>query len=573
MSTSTSTLIPARSGGGFLSLVSMRTRIGIALDDLDPVAAGVLRRQQRKFLRRGRAHAFDDAVPFQVRISIDGDGGRLAGPNVGQLGLLRRRIDPHMIGVDQEEGRRGCGQIFAGRDRRHTGDGAGERRLYDGMIELPLRFVDLRLGLRYCGCSVVGRSPDRRRAWRAAPGPAVRSDSSLLLSVASAYGPGRISACETVAVRSKRRVAIVVDLIEIDLRLLGGDVAQHALIILLHRLDRQRGLRQIGLGVVERDLELTRIEPIKNLAGLDVLVVRDGDLLHDSGHVGRRCRPVGLDVGVVRRHHPAAGDVRISRHKQHERQEREQHPAHTIAAAHAQRRVGRRSAFLERSSTGAICGARAVSAASPRSTGGTGAICGFRVVSYASPRSLGTTLRSGSGIAAFSRNRAGMALLDQPPQVFLHERKLRNHFLDALPASMPASVLVMVSSPEFGEPLEQRPCRRREKQAFRPAVAGIGPALDQAAVAKLVEEACERNRLQVEHVGEFGLVQALGTLQPYQHGPLRPGDAELRRLVVGIGPQQTGYIIENEAEFAIDGVLGHAPPTVKMNGGYLQRVI
>ena len=38
--------------------------------------------------------------------------------------------------------------------------------------------------------------------------------------------------------------------------------------------------------------------------------------------------------------------------------------------------------------------------------------------------------------------------------------------------------------------------------------------------------------------------------------------AELRRLVVGIGPQQTRYIIENEAEFAIDRILGHAPPTV-----------
>ena len=111
---------------------------------------------------------------------------------------------------------------------------------------------------------------------------------------------------------------------------------------------------------------------------------------------------------------------------------------------------------------------------------------------------------------------------------------------------------------ELGEPLEQRPRRRRQKQAFRPTVAGIGPAFDQAAVAKLVEEARERNRLQVEHVGEFGLVQALGTLQPYQHDPLRPGDAELRRLVVGIGPQQTRYIVENEAEFAIDRVLGHA---------------
>ena len=150
-----------------------------------------------------------------------------------------------------------------------------------------------------------------------------------------------------------------------------------------------------------------------------------------------------------------------------------------------------------------------------------------------------------------------MALLDQPAQVFLHDRELRDHLFDALAASMPASALAIGLLAEFGEPLEQRPRRRRQKQALGAAVAGIGPALDQAAVAELVEQAGERDRLQVEHVGEFGLVEALGTLEPDQHGPLRPGDAELRRLVVGIGPQQTGYIVENEAEFAIDGILGH----------------
>src|SRR5262245_8265621 len=80
-------------------------------------------------------------------------------------------------------------------------------------------------------------------------------------------------------------------------------------------------------------------------------------------------------------------------------------------------------------STGAICGVRAVSGASPRSTG---AICGARAPSGDSPRSFGTILRSGSGIAALSRHRAGVALLDQPPQVFLNEGELRNHLLDAL---------------------------------------------------------------------------------------------------------------------------------------------
>ncbi len=81
-------------------------------------------------------------------------------------------------------------------------------------------------------------------------------------------------------------VAVEVDLIEIDLRLLRGGVAQHALVVFFHGLNRQRRLRQIGLGVVERDLELARIEPIEDLSGGDVLIVLHRDVLHDAGNVG-----------------------------------------------------------------------------------------------------------------------------------------------------------------------------------------------------------------------------------------------------------------------------------------------
>ena len=121
VSTSTSTLIPARNGGRLLSLVSMRTRMGIALDDFHPVAAGVLCRQQRKLLRTGRAHAFDPAVPLQVRIGVDGHRGRLPGAHIGELGLLRRGIDPDVIDVNQIKGGRRGGEIFSWRDRRDVG--------------------------------------------------------------------------------------------------------------------------------------------------------------------------------------------------------------------------------------------------------------------------------------------------------------------------------------------------------------------------------------------------------------------------------------------------------------------
>ena len=94
-------------------------------------------------------------------------------------------------------------------------------------------------------------------------------------------------------------IAVEVDLIEVDLCLLRGGVAHHALVVLLHRLDRQRGLRQIGLGVVERDLELTRIESIEHLSGGDVLIVLNRNILNDARDIGRYSDLLGLHVGVV----------------------------------------------------------------------------------------------------------------------------------------------------------------------------------------------------------------------------------------------------------------------------------
>src|SRR4051812_38816436 len=60
-----------------------------ALDDLDPVAARVLRWQQREARGRGRADAVHRPVPFLVRVGVNRDRDRLARPHIGQLGLFR----------------------------------------------------------------------------------------------------------------------------------------------------------------------------------------------------------------------------------------------------------------------------------------------------------------------------------------------------------------------------------------------------------------------------------------------------------------------------------------------------
>ena len=109
------------------------------LHDLDPVAAGVLRRQELKFLGSGRANALDGAVPFPVRIGVYGYRNRLPGQDMRQFGFFRVGIDPDVIRGDEVKGGGGGLKILTRCDRRHVRDDAGERSPDNGVVELALR--------------------------------------------------------------------------------------------------------------------------------------------------------------------------------------------------------------------------------------------------------------------------------------------------------------------------------------------------------------------------------------------------------------------------------------------------
>ena len=130
----------------------------------------------------------------------------------------------------------------------------------------------------------------------------------------------------------QHHIAVVVGLIQPDLRLFGGDIAEHAFVVLLHRVDDQPSLRQVGLGVVERNLKLPGIEPVQHLPGPDALVIRDFHALDDAGNIGRDWDFFGIDIGVIRRHDLAARDVPITADQERQRQERKKTPAHPAAA-------------------------------------------------------------------------------------------------------------------------------------------------------------------------------------------------------------------------------------------------
>src|SRR5260370_39404800 len=91
-----------------------------ALDDLDPVAAGLLGRQQGKARCRRRTDAFAGAGPSLAWKSMGLGRRLLSGLDIGQLGFLRARLSPDVIGRDDVECRCRGGKVLTGLERRHV---------------------------------------------------------------------------------------------------------------------------------------------------------------------------------------------------------------------------------------------------------------------------------------------------------------------------------------------------------------------------------------------------------------------------------------------------------------------
>src|SRR5579859_1749379 len=167
----------------------------------------------------------------------------------------------------------------------------------------------------------------------------------------------------------------------------------------------------------------------------------------------------------------------------------------------------------------------------------------------------GVSLRSASAIAPLSRCIGG-ALGNRLAQILFDGAEFADHALDAVgfDAGKRRRHQVLAEIAEF---FEEWPCRRREKQSLGAAVDRVGAPLDQAALRQLVEQAGQRNRLQVQNLGQLGLFQAFGSVEPYQHHPLSPRDAKLRSPVVRVGSQHASYVIECKGEFSIERTRQH----------------
>ena len=113
-------------------------------------------------------------------------------------------------------------------------------------------------------------------------------------------------------------------------------------------------------------------------------------------------------------------------------------------------------------------------------------------------------------------------------------------------------------APERSQQLQRRPALGRQIEAVGAPVALMRPPLHQALLAQPVDEAHERDGLNLQGVGQLRLGHALAPLQPEQHAPLRPRHAVTARTLVHEGARGARRIDELEQHLALGGDGGHA---------------
>ncbi len=276
-------------------LIIQRNTHGYTLHDLDPVARGVLRRQQRKRRAGTRAQPDHLAVEFRVAaIQVRADLRALANADVAQLAFLEVRVDPQI--VQRHHGHQllswlhAVAELYAALDdvtgdrrddgvalRGHPcGAKVRPRLLYGGVVghvgaldacvcgrRLCLRHLQRRLSLRHTIAQVL------HDLWR------------LRLR------------------GNQRQATLEVGLRLAHVNLSGSDcrITAAGRIRLLAYL--AYGLRQHAAGLTQAHLCVGTVQLHQSLPGTDVLRVVGKDRDHRTGYLRRDRHLIAANVRVV----------------------------------------------------------------------------------------------------------------------------------------------------------------------------------------------------------------------------------------------------------------------------------
>ena len=277
-----------------------------ALHDLDPVAGGVLRRQQRELRAGAGADRGDGALERPLAVGVDRQAHRLARRHVGEVGLLVVRLDPGRAGGDEAEDRHRRRHVLADLQPVGLADDAvrgrgdrGAREVELGRVQRGERLEHLRVAVgRDVGVAGEGGAGRGHGALGLDHGAAGE------LQLQRAVVGGRLA---DHAGREQRLLALVLGPGRRE-RLAGGrGLGDRLGVGRLQALDLEPGRGEPGLRRLDGAAVGGVVEPEQRLAGGHDLVLAHldgGDLAADLRH---DVDAVLLDVGVLGLDVAAAG--------------------------------------------------------------------------------------------------------------------------------------------------------------------------------------------------------------------------------------------------------------------------
>ena len=242
------------------------------LDDLDPVAGGVLRRQDREIRSGARTHADDMRLEGAIRKSVDVDCRRLTRTHVGQAGFAEIRLDPDAPARHhREHGGSGidevadlqvvdpCHDAVIGRHHRRVGE------IELGPVELRLGRADGRMAIDFDIRIAVQRGHgvgdlvfDR--------GDVLTSDLEIHIGLVK-------DLARRPTVGDKRFPSRILTLVEVRGSVRRLELGQLLAPGGLELVDLETRAAEPRLGLIDRDLVRFRIDPEQELAPLDMLIV------------------------------------------------------------------------------------------------------------------------------------------------------------------------------------------------------------------------------------------------------------------------------------------------------------
>jgi hypothetical protein len=124
-------------------------------------------------------------------------------------------------------------------------------------------------------------------------------------------GDSAVHLFEENVISSQLLLPLEVDHVEVDILLRLFELGLHVAVTGLKRDEIVTCIPDVSLGTIQRQLKLQRVQLEQDVALGDLLIIVNRYLRDDAGDISRQSDHIGLNVGIIRRHHGTAGLRRL----------------------------------------------------------------------------------------------------------------------------------------------------------------------------------------------------------------------------------------------------------------------